>query len=710
MPEDQEILPTLKDIFSTPQPSGTPYVKKTSGEVFPTHKHLQEVRGKTGEEKLSDGYVGPMASSVLHGASFGLSPYVLAKARSLTSDMSYEEAFKKEREQQAEFNQQNPAGHMVTEIGGGLLTGSELLNAGKWAFGKLAPKTVEALSGSGLLPLVGRYMAQVGTGAGMGATMAAADEDDPNKRASAAKQGALYGGAGTALLSPAIGAIFGTANYARKTLTPAIQSVFASAGLDNASNFAKRSLLNSIAKDGDTPETILLRLHELSVNGRKDVRIMDVLGPNATGLLKAAGNTSGPGKERMSSFLQDRLDEQSGRVSGDISELISNRTSHFNEVKKIGEELKAKAQPMWDKANAYGDITDPKLLDLFKKFDNNTNPDGRGGILGPLLESARKTAEASSKPFTAKLVSGANNSLHWEHVPSVQDVGYMRAHLNNLLTPIMKGGTRAGESARIGGAEVYPGALIDARNTLDKILDGATNGEHKLARDLYSGSKAMEDQLNNGYKALKTHPDQVADEFSSLTSQSEREAYAAGLASALSDKTSAGLSDKALLKQVYGSPNARRKIETVIDDPVRAKELQKRMAAESQIAQQSHTILPAVKMEDLAGAGVGDINALSLLFKAGIGSYGGAANNAQRLIGSEIIRYLPGHAEAVANLGMHKPGEAAKFFAQNKPGAVKRALTGGLTAVGNRYNNARTLLAPELATVLTEKRDKPDTP
>lgn len=682
---------TLKDIFSSPPAPYTQPRGRNAG--IDRDLTLVDMGMKNPERK---GTINPAAASMLQGATLGFGDELIAKLKAASTGRPYEELIASERAQLEEFNTEHPTSHYATELMGGLTTGGPLTSGIRHGARALVPKATKYLSETGFKPALARWGTSGGYGGALGGGYGAGTATE-GKRLEGAKEGAVTGAAVTGALTPVLSGTAALIKTTGKVLAPAGQALMSALGLTNAPKFSQKVFLNALEKDSDTPETVLRRLKELSQN--KDAMLMDVLGPNATGVIKAAANTTGPGKELARNILEARAADQPARLAEDVRELISSKTSYVNELDDLIKTRTEKSKPLYDQAFNIGTLKDPSVSDYF------ANSPVRQHWYG----MTKSTATSNKKePFQMSMDVAPDGSLVWKEYPSVRDLDRIKRHIDKKIDSLWDPKERrfSGTVSEAGG-EFNAQELLEHKNELTKLIEnltGGANSPYTAARKVFGDASDVKSALSKGYNSVKAHPDQVAKEHSLLTSEAEQEAYLSGVASALHDLTGKDFSNHALLKKIYGS-DVRRKLDSILPAEVSG-ELEKRMLTEAIMAKQGKNVLPSVTSEDFAGGGVGDVNLLSGAAKALLGQYGGAISNAQRLVGVEAGKYSPAFAEHLMEIALKNPVAAEEFLLSigyKPPSALKKVVTG---VVNDQVASGKELISPLISALVAQTPEK----
>lgn len=331
-------LPTAKELREAVKEGKARVVKKpTVEELYEAVKSGKAKVVKEAKEEPDDtGYWGGLARQVARGATFGVSPYIEAGARSLVGPESYSEELEEVTKGMGEFEEQYPKAAIAADIGGSIATGAGLARLGV----KAAPAIGRAVMGAGEAAL--EEARQPGATMGDVATTGAVG-------------GALGALPGSMVAGGLVGAGVGALSDDRSDM---LKGAALGAGVTKVAPFLKRNLSKSLKLQKLANEKAVASLggsvskmtpQELQGVGEKLFK-RGVVKPNksrAKMLEDLVGQTYVPKNEELmemvdfSDFMEDGL---IGKLSKEVDGIIKKTDSQY--LKDYGERYMVKAVDM----------------------------------------------------------------------------------------------------------------------------------------------------------------------------------------------------------------------------------------------------------------------------------------------------------------------------------------------------------------------------
>lgn len=203
----------------------------------------------------------------------------------------------------------------------------------------------------------------------------------------------------------------------------------------------------------------------------KPVTIMDLGGPNVKGLAGTVARRPGPGKAKVTNFLEDRTKAQPARMEGDIERNV-HPASADETIEVMKKARKAAATPKYAEAYAANPAVRSSVVDEILRTDE----------VAPLWKKALSKMQAD--------YAGTNSARPDKY--SLEALDYVKQELDNEIGKAIRSG--GNNDAR------FLGGL---KNRLVSELDRADqSGAYKAARDIWSGDTHSLEAVDFGERAL----------------------------------------------------------------------------------------------------------------------------------------------------------------------------------------------------------------
>lgn len=258
-----------------------------------------------------------------NGASFGFLDYAGAGARWLggktlpwRSEVTYDEALREVKGQDAALAAEYPIADMAGNITGAVGTGLGLQNAGATLIGRGAPAAMSGFGG-----VAARTGVAAGEGAGYGALTALGNDQDV--------------GTGTV-----VGALLGAGGNVAGELAQGAANLFRGPQ-DRAATY----LSQAAQMDGITPQSGAARLSELGPEG-----VLADLGPNMSMQARGAYTRPGEAQTIIRDSLVTRGNNAGQRIEGAVNQSLGNQTNVLQTADDIIAARRAVAKPLYDVA------------------------------------------------------------------------------------------------------------------------------------------------------------------------------------------------------------------------------------------------------------------------------------------------------------------------------------------------------------------------
>jgi hypothetical protein len=479
--------------------------------------------------------------SLAQGATFGFADELEALTKSLVGQGTYEQNLAALELAKQKFGQQNPKTALGTEIAGGLPYALlPFLGTARYAqMAREASPLVRAGVTAGASAVTGAVTGALGGAgaAGVGERMAGAQ--------AGGTLGGIVGGA-----APAVTKGIGAAGSRVVDVTsgiPVVQQVGKAVGLAtgqtvDAANRAKAKLLEAMYRDKVSPAD----LEKMIAAATKPVGIVDVAGENVRSLADVAQKYPSEARQAAKLALEERGAGQAERIQADISKYLGGFTDPFEYTNAIAQRQKQLSSPLYQKAYAYGEVTDPAVLKFLEL---------------PQFKKAAKEAQ--------ELLAAEGRSVDMS-MPTVEVLDQVKRGLDVL---IKRETDPFGKMTDLG--RIYK----NKKNEFLSELDSAVPDFGK-ARAAFAGEAELLDATKLGKDFYKQTATEANRTFAKL-SPSEQEAYKVGALDAVKEKIQTAKDTADIRKRIFGSPAERNRVSSLFPDDATFKQFEKDMMTES---------------------------------------------------------------------------------------------------------------------------------
>lgn len=489
--------------------------------------------------------------SLAQGATFGFADELESLIKSLAGQGTYEQNLAALELAKQKYGQQNPKTALTTEIAGGLPYALlPFLGTARYAqMAREAAPMVRAGVTAG---------ASAVTGALTGALSGAGGAGIGERMAGAQAGGALGGIVGGA--APAVTKGVGMAGSKVVDVTsgiPVVQQAGKAIGLAtgqtvDAANRAKAKLLEAMYRDKVSPAD----LEKMIQAATKPVGIVDIAGENVRSLADVAQKYPSEARQAAKLALEERAAGQGERIQGDISKYLGGFTDPFEYTTAIAQRQKQVSSPLYQKAYAYGEVTDPKVLKFLEL---------------PQFKTATKEAQA--------LLAAEGRTVDMSR-PTVETLDNIKRGLDALIE---KETDSFGKVTKLG--QIYKTKKNEFLSELDSAVP-----DFGRARAAFAGEAELLDATKLGKDFYKQTAAEANRTFAKL-SPSEQEAYKVGALDAVKEKITTAKDTADIRKRIFGSPAERQRVSSLFPDDATFKQFEKDMMTESIMRKTQEKIL-----------------------------------------------------------------------------------------------------------------------
>lgn len=489
--------------------------------------------------------------SLAQGATFGFADELESLVKSLAGQGTYEQNLAALELAKQKYGQQNPKTALTTEIAGGLPYALlPFLGTARYAqMAREAAPMVRAGVTAG---------ASAVTGALTGALSGAGGAGIGERMAGAQTGGALGGIVGGA--APAVTKGIGMAGSKVVDVTsgiPVVQQAGKAIGLAtgqtvDAANRAKAKLLEAMYRDKVSPAD----LEKMIQAATKPVGIVDIAGENVRSLADVAQKYPSEARQAAKLALEERAAGQGERIQGDISKYLGGFTDPFEYTTAIAQRQRQVSSPLYQKAYAYGEVTDPKVLKFLEL---------------PQFKTATKEAQA--------LLAAEGRTVDMSR-PTVETLDNIKRGLDALIE---KETDSFGKVTKLG--QIYKTKKNEFLSELDSAVP-----DFGRARAAFAGEAELLDATKLGKDFYKQTAAEANRTFAKL-SPSEQEAYKVGALDAVKEKITTAKDTADIRKRIFGSPAERQRVSSLFPDDATFKQFEKDMMTESIMRKTQEKIL-----------------------------------------------------------------------------------------------------------------------
>jgi len=601
-------------------------------------------------------YVGGARAVIGQGLGMGWGDEAEAWLRSkLAGSSGYETELAKINQEYAQYSKENPFVAPALEFGGGAAPALAAMLTAPATGGATAPVAASALARLAANPYVRGAVTGGVTGAISGAGSA-----KPGERGEGAATGTVVG---TTVGTVAPAAIRGTgaaAKWLRDRLAPSEASV---------TKTATGKVSRAINESGMTPQQIEQKV--VQDRARNIPSTIANADPALVDLAETVAQRSGPSGRLVEKKLGEQTAGSRERTYAQTRNAMQPGNFYADEQKMV-KELRKQADTLYDKAYAFGDVDDPRIIDALKNPRFQEFWGKARSIADTEAQAAKLRGEDPSKfalpeiyKPSGKFDAAGNEILELTKLPDVRTLDYIKRGIDATI--------ESGYTSAKGMSSAEANALKQLRNVYVGAIDEATGGlnsPYLKARQAYSGDMEVLEAMRSGMKDFnKLDHEQVIDMISKM-GVAEKDAFRTGVVRDLYSKIMDPSGNINAAQRVIGSPEMQAKLQPLFDSPAKFDMFKSALEREAQLFQQSNRILGGAatgrrtqareRFEEGSGVGAAVADAVSG------GFWGSLTNMAGRLARSATM--TDEVAEKVGKLLMssdpHEVAAAVKLIEQ----------------------------------------------
>lgn len=623
---------------------------------------------------MANPYVGAARAVLGQGLGMGWGDEAEAWLRSKLGQGGYNALLDQIRGQYQEYSEQHPYMSTAGEFAGGMIPGAAaMLVPGGQALGA-------AQIGRSALGTAGRM---AGLGAVSGAVSGAGSATEGNRVQGAGAGAALGGVLGGAV--PVVTKAGGAgARWLAERANPSEARV---------TERAARKANEALRESGLKPQDIANRLTEDRLMGvpstvaNADRALAD--------LAEAVAQRTGRGTRQVEETLVGQKAGARERVYQQVARGL-HPGDYYADEQKLVSELRKKAGSVYDAAYARGVVDDPALTAVlkdptfagfFQKAKGIAEKEAMAAKLRGEDPSKYQLPEIYTPKFKIDPATGQQvpDGFDLSHTPDVRTLDYIKRGIDATIDSGFRGE---------GMSKAEANALRQLRNEFVSTIDRNVP-EYQTARKMYAGEMEVLDAMRLGMKDFgKLDHEQVSGLVSGM-STAEKEAFRTGVARDLYSRIMDPSSNFNSAQRVVGSPEMRKKLEPLFDNPAQFDLFKKALERESELFYQANNVLGNSRtakrqmmregLEEDPGVGQAIATAVTGGFWNSLTSTALRALNKGAMteatsakLGNMLMSSDPAEVAAVVRVLERQAAEAAPKAA--RAGALEGGLTTGLPA------------------------------
>lgn len=577
-------------------------------------------------------YVGAARAVIGQGLGMGWGDEAEAWLRSKLTGRPYDEVYKEITNEYGEYAKQHPVQQATYELAGGLLPMAASYLATPATGGAAAPvaaattaRTAGALSRLVANPLARSALFGTGTGAISGAGTAT-----PDDRLEGAGWGAAIG-TGVGVATPAVirGGV-GSFNWLRERLIPTEKLI---------EKKALGKLARGVSDSEMNPAQITARMEEDAKLGVPSM-LMNT-GEGLSDLGETVAQRSGKSARTMETNLREQKAGSRERAYKNVKEGL-NAGNYYADEEKMVNELRKRANNVYDEAYAFGDVNDPRINAVLEDPHFADFFDKAKAIAKKEELAAKLAGEDPSKYQLKQIYKMTNNpdgsvkGIEKVDVPDVRTLDYIKRGIDSTI--------ESGYASKGGLGKTEANALKDLRKQFVNAIDEATTppgsnvSPYKTARKAYAGDMEVLDAMRTGMNDFNKMDHEEIIKLVAGMSDAEKDALRTGVTRNIYGKIMDPSINHNAAQKIIGSPETQAKLQPLFDSPEKFELFKSAMTRESQLYHEANKVLGGsqtgkrVQMRENFNedSGVGDVVADAVMGRGFWNSLASIASRATR--------------------------------------------------------------------------------
>jgi len=515
---------------------------------------------------MADNAINAARAFLGQGLGMGWGDEAEAWLRSKLGDQPYEQALGQIRQEYARYARENPATAMAAEFAGGMAPAVGMM---------FIPGAQPAAAAQAQRSTMGALARLAALGGATGAVSGAGTAEEGGRVGGAVTGGTLgtiIGGGAPVVLRGAKGA----GQWLRERLNPSEATISQAAGRKftkamRASDLTPQQIEQMVARDRalGVPSTV----------ANVDNAVAD--------LAQAVAQRTGKGTRNVERTLGEQKTGARERVYQQVQKGLK-PGDYYADEERLVNELRNKARSIYDKAYAFGDVDDPRIVESLKDPDFQQFFARARKIANKEALAAKLRGEDPSrfelpeiyKP-TGKFTESGAEILELTKLPDVRTLDYIKRGIDATIQAGFKGE---------GMAPAEASALRDLRRQFVSAIDENVP-DYKAARQEYAGDMEVIDAMRSGFEKFgQMKPEEVSKLVSQMT-EVEKDAFRTGVARNLYQQMMKTSRNVNAAKELINSPITTAKLEPLFDDPAHFRLFKTALERENQLFEHANRIL-----------------------------------------------------------------------------------------------------------------------
>ena len=517
----------------------------------------------TGREPVNP-YSNTARAILGQGLTMGWGDEIEAGIRSKFFNEPYETALPRIRSEYGQYAKQYPITQGVSEFVGGAAPGIGMM-------------MIPGMQPAGLMRLGA-------LGAASGAISGAGSATEDN-RTSGAGSGALIGGGLGVGLPIALRGAGGALKWLQERLFSTPQ-VVQDRALEKMTEAMRQAKVNP--RDVEA-QMVQDRAMGVPVQG-KAIGVPSVMAnanPALRNLAEAVAQRAGAGSNAIENALTTQRLGAKGRVKAQTTAALK-PVDYYGLEDNLTAQLRNNAKSLYEKAYAYGDVDDPRIVEVLKNPQFKAFFDKARGIADTEAQTAKLKGEDPLKFALPEIYkpSGRFDAYGTEildlvKLPDVRTLDYIKRGIDATIDSGFRGqGMSTAEAS----------ALRDLRKQFVNAIDENVP-DYKFARKTYAGDLETLDALRMGREEFKNlDPEQVKKMVDAMSS-GEKDAFRTGVARYFYGIIGDQSNEPNMAQRIIGPDNMQEKLAMLFDNPAEFDLYKTALMRESQLYKESNKIL-----------------------------------------------------------------------------------------------------------------------
>ena len=547
----------------------------------------------TGREPVNP-YSNTARAILGQGLTMGWGDEIEAGIRSKFFDEPYEIALPRIRSEYGQYAKQYPITQGVSEFVGGAAPGIGMM-------------MIPGMQPAGLMRLGA-------LGAASGAISGAGSATEDN-RTSGAGSGAVIGGGLGVGLPIALRGAGGALKWLQERLFSTPQ-VVQDRALEKMTGAMRQAKVNPRDVEAQMAQDRAMNVPSVMANANPALR----------DLAEAVAQRSGAGSNVIEKKLTTQRLGAKGRVKAQTTAALK-PVDYYGLEDNLTAQLRTNAKSLYEKAYAYGDVDDPRIVEVLKNPQFKAFFDKARGIADTEAQTAKLKGEDPLKfalpeiyKPSGKFDAYGTEILDLVKLPDVRTLDYIKRGIDATIDSGFRGqGMSTAEAS----------ALRDLRKQFVNAIDENVP-DYKFARKTYAGDLETLDALRMGREEFKDlDPEQVKKMVDAM-SFGEKDAFRTGVARYFYGIIGKQSNEPNMAQRIIGPEDMQKKLAMLFDNPAEFDLYKTALMRESQLYKESNKILgnsATARRQELGKSLDEDTGMIESAAQAATGNFSGALSS-----------------------------------------------------------------------------------